>query len=48
MNLRWRFRGKFRVERFAVDCYREDETPERLETIWQTNEALKDLEKRAR
>lgn len=47
--------GKFRrnrvwigdtcVERWYVDCYREDETPERLATIEKTNEALADLRK---
>ncbi len=53
----WRFMGalgaggKFRRapscdgERWYVDCYREDETPERLAVIAKTNEALAELRK---
>lgn len=39
------FGGKFwrNDGRFYVNCYREDETPERLETIERTNEALSSL-----
>ncbi len=49
------FGGKFRRspqrisdgqrERWYVDCYREDETPERLAVIEATNEALAELRK---
>lgn len=34
------FGGKFRFPRLSVDCYREDETPERLRMIQWTNAAL--------
>lgn len=34
------FGGKFRFPRMTVDCYPEDETPERRATIERTNEAL--------
>lgn len=39
------FGGKFRnrENRWFVDCYKEDETPERLETIKRTNDLLKQL-----
>lgn len=37
------FGGKFRFPRMTVDCYREDENPERLEMIKRTNERLADL-----
>lgn len=42
----WRFQGalgfggKFRFPRMTVDCYPEDETPARLETIRRTNAKL--------
>lgn len=45
----WRFGGhlgyggKFRKQTMRVDCYPEDETPERLEIIRVTNEALQAL-----
>lgn len=45
----WRFGGhlgyggKFRKQTMRVDCYPEDETPERLEIIRVTNEALQSL-----
>lgn len=32
--------GKFRFPRMSVDCYPEDETPERVSMIAATNEAL--------
>lgn len=31
------FGGKYRAESFRVDCYSEDETPERLEIIERAN-----------
>jgi hypothetical protein len=34
------FGGKYRSERNVVDCYQEDETPERLKLIKEMNEAL--------
>jgi hypothetical protein len=39
------FGGKLYVEprRWRVSCYREDETPERVEAIWVTNAALDGL-----
>ena len=37
------FGGKYRSEKNKVDCYSEDETPERLAIIEQLNEALKQL-----
>lgn len=37
------FGGKFRFPGLRVDCYREDETDERLETIKRTNARLDDL-----
>lgn len=39
------FGGKFYAEpyQWRVGCYREDETPARLEMIKETNEALKEL-----
>ncbi|MER7280520.1 hypothetical protein ABT369_39385 [Dactylosporangium sp. NPDC000244] len=39
------FGGKLYVEprRWRVSCYREDETPARVEAIWVTNEALAEL-----
>lgn len=37
------FGGKFRFPRFTVDCYPEDETPERLEMIKEANKALAQL-----
>jgi len=45
----WRFQGKlgfggkYRNELNSVDCYQEDETPERLELIAKINEELKGL-----
>jgi len=45
----WRFQGhlgfggKYRGERNVVDCYPEDETPERLKLIKKINKALKKL-----
>ena len=42
----WRFQGhlgmggKFRRLRFTIDCYREDETPERLVIIKMVNKLL--------
>lgn len=41
------FGGKYRSERNVVDCYREDETPERLAIIAATNAALAQLEKKS-
>jgi hypothetical protein len=35
--------GKFRFPRMTVDCYREDETPERLAMIVACNAALAEL-----
>lgn len=46
----WRFQGKlgfggkYRGETNMIDCYTEDETPERLELIKTINEKLKDLQ----
>lgn len=46
----WRFQGhlgfggKYRNETNRVDCYQEDETPERLAIIEKINAALKELE----
>lgn len=46
----WRFQGKlgfggkYRGELNSVDCYPEDETPERLALIKKINKALKELE----
>ncbi len=37
--------GGTRTESWTVDCYREDETPERLAVIETTNEALAELRK---
>jgi len=37
------FGGKYRSERNTVDCYREDETPERLEIIRVTNKKLSEI-----
>lgn len=37
------FGGKYRSERNTVDCYREDETPERLAIMQKVNEQLKGL-----
>ena len=37
------FGGKFRFPGFTVDCYREDETPERLRMIAKANEVLAGL-----
>lgn len=34
------FGGKYRSETNTIDCYKEDETPERLNTIKETNKAL--------
>lgn len=48
----WRFQGalgfggKFRYPLCTVDCYREDETPERLAMIEQANEKLGELKAR--
>lgn len=39
------FGGKFRFPRFSVDCYPEDETPERLAMISSANKQLKELVK---
>lgn len=42
----WRFQGflgfggKFRYPRMSVDCYREDETPDRLKAIAAANKRL--------
>ena len=41
------FGGKYRSQRNTVDCYREDETPERLAIIAATNAALAQLEKKS-
>lgn len=40
------FGGKFRFPRMTVDCYREDETPQALETISRTNAQLDELRQR--
>ena len=37
------FGGKYRSERNRVDCYREDETPERLAVIKEINFRLADI-----
>lgn len=37
------FGGKYRSDRNTVDCYSEDETPERLAIIGKLNEALKSI-----
>jgi hypothetical protein len=37
------FGGKYRRLRNTVDCYREDETPERLQTIERLNAELKKI-----
>lgn len=37
------FGGKFRFPRMTVDCYPEDETPERLAMVAACNEALAQL-----
>lgn len=39
--------GKYRAPRNKVDCYQEDETPERLEIIERTNKALAALNERS-
>lgn len=45
----WRFQGslgfggKFRYPHMSVDCYQEDETPERLNSIDVANKRLADL-----
>lgn len=38
------FGGKYRAPRNRVDCYQEDETPERLAVIERTNAALQHYE----
>lgn len=40
------FGGKYRRWKNGVDCYREDETPERLDIIKRLNEALQKLQPR--
>lgn len=37
------FGGKFRFPRMTVDCYQEDETPERLAMIEAANAQLKEI-----
>jgi len=37
------FGGKFRSQSFTVDCYKEDETPERVKIIADINTALEGL-----
>jgi hypothetical protein len=38
------FGGKYRSQRNRVDCYREDETPERNDIIERLNKALSDYD----
>lgn len=49
--MEWRFQGslgfggKFRYPRMSVDCYREDETPQRLKSIEATNKRLNEFKR---
>lgn len=37
------FGGKYRSKKNKIDCYAEDETPERLATVERTNKVLAEL-----